>query len=84
MIAKFPLNHSRATCLSMHKGEKGRIWANRGHFRAFRLMAIYLPISPLGTLKTAYFGQKRKVPNLILFNTIIFAICNLIYIFAVF
>lgn len=43
--------------------EKGRFWANRGYFRAFRLMAIYLPVSPLGTLETAYLGLKRKVPN---------------------
>ena len=43
--------------------EKGRFWANRSYFRAFRLMAIYLPTSPLGTLKTAYLGLKRNVPN---------------------
>ena len=63
MIAKFPLNHSRVTCLSMRKGEKGRIWANVGYFRAFLFVAIYLPVSLLGTLKTAYFRLKRKVPN---------------------
>ena len=30
MIAKYPLNHSRAICLSMRKGEKavlGQMWA---------------------------------------------------------
>lgn len=63
--------------------EKGRFRANKGYFRAFLRVAIYLPISPLGMLRTAYLGQKRKVPNLILFNTIIIAICNFIYIFAV-
>lgn len=45
-------------------------------------MAIYLPTSLISTLKTAYYRQKRKVPKLILFNTIIIAICNFIYIFA--
>ena len=67
----------------MPRNIKGRIWANRSYFRAFLFVAIYLPTRLLGTLKTAYFGQKRNVPNLILFNTIIIAICNFIYIFAV-
>lgn len=43
--------------------EKVRIWANKGYFRAFSRLAIYLPVSPLGTLKTAYLGLKRDVPN---------------------
>ena len=83
MIAKFPLNHSRVTCLSMHKGIKGRFWANKGYFRAFSRLAIYLPVSLLGTLKTAYFRQNGKYLILVLFNTIIFAICNFLFIFAV-
>lgn len=45
------------------RDEKGRFWANKGYFRAFFSVAIYLSVSPLGTLKTAYFRQKRKVPN---------------------
>lgn len=43
--------------------EKGRFWANRGYFRVFLFVAIYLPTSLISTLKTAYFKQKRKVPN---------------------
>ena len=66
----------------MHKGIKGRFRANIGYFRAFLFVAIYLPIRLLGTLKTAYFRLKRNVPNLTLFNCIIIAICNFIYIFA--
>lgn len=82
MIARSRLNRSRPICLSMRKGEKGRIWANKGYFRAFLSLAIYLTILLLATLKTAYFRLKRNVPNLTLFNSIIFAICNFIYIFA--
>lgn len=47
--------------------EEGRFRANIGYFRAFLFVAIYLPVSPLGALKTAYLGLKQKVHN---FNTI--------------
>ena len=49
--------------LYLRKGKKGYFWANKGYFRAFLRVAIYLPILLLGTLKTSYLELKRKVPN---------------------
>lgn len=49
--------------LYIKKGKKGYFWANKGYFRAFLRVAIYLPVSQLGTLKTAYLRLKRNVPN---------------------
>lgn len=39
--------------LYLRKGKKGYFRAKKGYFRAFLFVAIYLPVSLLGTLKTA-------------------------------